>query len=164
MRRASEAPFPYGYPGMVCYIEQRGEQLIQCSSRPEIREAVQRALAGQSRIVAVWPGQYRSDLFLIDDLDALALAVGIERAEALPRGPVSFPDLAHHQQRFLINQLKASVGRAESAGYGMHSTTATGETEVEIAPYKRGSRLVGGGRWRWNAAKVGFEPVEVWPG
>lgn len=75
MRLASESPFPYGYPGRVCYIEQDGEAVSQIQGRDAIRCAVQRARAGQSRILAAWPGEYRTDLFLVDDLDALADAV-----------------------------------------------------------------------------------------
>lgn len=73
-RKASEAPFPYGYPGMVCYIEQTidGGALRQCSGRGEIRQAVRRARLGESRLFAVWPGQYSSDLFEIDELEHLA--------------------------------------------------------------------------------------------
>ena len=75
-RKASKAPFPYGYPGLVCYIEQYktdgGDEITQCSTRAEIRGAVRRSLAGQSRILAVWPGQWSSDLFEIDDIEALA--------------------------------------------------------------------------------------------
>ncbi|RSM60067.1 hypothetical protein DMB66_25620 [Actinoplanes sp. ATCC 53533] len=34
-------------------------------------------MAGTSRLFAVWPGDYSSDLFVIDDLDAYARAVGL---------------------------------------------------------------------------------------
>jgi hypothetical protein len=76
-QRASDVQyFPYGYPGGVCYIEQKGEHLTQCRTRPEIREAVARVRAGDSQLFAAWPGQYRTDLFLIDDIEALAAKVG----------------------------------------------------------------------------------------
>ncbi len=35
------------------------------------------AVAGASRLFAVWPGNWSSDLFAIDDLDAYVLAVGL---------------------------------------------------------------------------------------
>jgi len=73
-------PFPYGFPGKVCYIEQAGETFNQIGPRDEMRAAVRRALAGSCRIFAVWPGNYRSDLFLIDDIPALASATGVEQA------------------------------------------------------------------------------------
>lgn len=75
LKLASEHPFPYGYPGLVCYIRQYGTELTQLRTRDEAREAVRRAIEGNGRILAVWPGQYRSDLFLIDDLPALAQAI-----------------------------------------------------------------------------------------
>lgn len=75
MRRASESPFPYGYPGRVCYIEQAGTEVRQIVGRDGIREAVKRAQAGESVLLAAWPGQYRTDLFEVDDLDQLAEAV-----------------------------------------------------------------------------------------
>lgn len=80
MKLASEKQFPYGHPGTVCYIEQTGDELVQCRYRDDLRTAVRNALAGESRIIAVWPGRYRSDLFLLDDLHALAGAVGVEPA------------------------------------------------------------------------------------
>jgi hypothetical protein len=56
-RKASEAPFPYGYPGLICYIEQYknggGDQITQCSTRGELRQAINRARIGHSRILAV---------------------------------------------------------------------------------------------------------------
>jgi len=78
MRKASEAPFPYGYPGLVCYIELRDGEMSQCFKRDDLREAVRRGQAKVSRLFAVWPGQYASDLFVIDDLDALASKVGVD--------------------------------------------------------------------------------------
>ena len=65
--------FPYGYPGMVCYIEAPASGgLRHIDGRTTMREAVKRAQRGESRIYAAWPGQYRTHLFFIDDLDALA--------------------------------------------------------------------------------------------
>ncbi|MDT0438999.1 MULTISPECIES: hypothetical protein [Streptomyces] len=41
------------------------------------RAAYERAVAGKSRLFAVWPGQWSSDLFEVDDLDEFAKAHGI---------------------------------------------------------------------------------------
>jgi hypothetical protein len=71
MRKASEAPFPYASK-LVCYFEQRGSDLAQLGAKSEIRDAIRRARSGSSTIFAVWPGQWKSDLFVIDDLDRLA--------------------------------------------------------------------------------------------
>jgi len=45
------------------------------------RGAYERVLAGRSRLYAVWPGQWSSDHFVIDDLDEYARAVGIVHDE-----------------------------------------------------------------------------------
>lgn len=78
MKLASEAPFPYGWPGRVLYIEQDIHgALIQLRTRPEMRGAVDRACGDESQILAAWPGQHRTDLFLIDKPDLLAAAIGL---------------------------------------------------------------------------------------
>ena len=45
---------------------------IQLSTVGEKRSAYINAQAGISKIFAVWPGRWRSDLFIIDDLDAFS--------------------------------------------------------------------------------------------
>jgi hypothetical protein len=77
MRAASEAPFPYGWPKSVCYFEILGGQPKQLYTRDEVREAVSMALQGRTTLYAVWPGQYRSDLFWIDKPELLAEAIGL---------------------------------------------------------------------------------------
>ena len=67
--------FPYKSQ-RCCFIEQSGEELGQLRSMDDKRAAVHRAVAGDSRILAVWPGEYRSDLFWLDDLTSFALALG----------------------------------------------------------------------------------------
>ena len=44
-------------------------ELTQLFTRQQRLDACMNAKTGKSKIVAVWPGQYRSDLFIIDDLD-----------------------------------------------------------------------------------------------
>lgn len=77
-RLASENDFPYGYPGFVCYIEVRDGEIRQCRQRDALRDAVRRAVSGESVIYAVWPGQHRADLFRVDDLPALARRIKVE--------------------------------------------------------------------------------------
>lgn len=73
-RPASEAPFPYTSQ-RVCYIERHPNGMLhQIRTKAQMTAAVQMAKDGEIDIVAVWPGEYRSDLFVIDDLDALAAA------------------------------------------------------------------------------------------
>jgi hypothetical protein len=49
-------------------------------TRDEMRAAVKAAQLGLLLIYAVWPGQWRTDLFLVDDVDVLAAELGIEGA------------------------------------------------------------------------------------
>lgn len=65
--------FPYTSP-TTCYIEVAADGTV---SHGAGAEACSRAKAGASRLFAVWPGQYRSDLFAIDDLDEYARAIGV---------------------------------------------------------------------------------------
>jgi len=44
----------------------------QLSTKNEKFQAYLNAKAGVSKILAVWPGQWRSDLFIVDDLDSFA--------------------------------------------------------------------------------------------
>ncbi len=78
MRIASEEKwFPYASK-LVCYIEVTpAGEVRQISSKSEKREAAVNAFAGKSQIYAVWPGQWRSDLFLIDDLEAFSEKNGL---------------------------------------------------------------------------------------
>jgi hypothetical protein len=75
LRYASHSPdFPYTLP-TVCYLEVRSDGSVH-SPPPDGVEA--RVRASESRLYAVWPGKYRSDLFLIDDLDDYEKALGIQ--------------------------------------------------------------------------------------
>jgi hypothetical protein len=76
MRLASEAPFPYGWPGKVCYFT-LDPLLTSVRDRDGMRAAVRAALAGDVEIYAAWPGQYRTDLFHIDQPQRLAEAIGV---------------------------------------------------------------------------------------
>lgn len=71
MRSAKETEyFPYKSK-LLCYIEvfPNGE-VKQLKSITEKREAFYNARGKRSNVYAVWPGEWRSDLFIIDDLDA----------------------------------------------------------------------------------------------
>lgn len=76
-RNSSEVnSFPYGFTGKLCYIEHVvGKPPEQVAGRPALREALRRATCKDSTLYAAWPGQYRTDLFLIDRLDLLAAAI-----------------------------------------------------------------------------------------
>jgi len=64
---------PYDLP-TVCFIEVSNTGEVTFGN--DIA-AYERALRGESRLYAVWPGKYSSDLFLIDDLDEYARGRGI---------------------------------------------------------------------------------------
>lgn len=79
MRSAKETGcFPYSSK-LVCYIEVRksGEVQQVPNSKTGISNAYDNVKNGNAVLYAVWPGNWRSDLFIIDDLDALAEAFGI---------------------------------------------------------------------------------------
>jgi hypothetical protein len=65
--------FPYRLQTM-CYVEVLSDGTVYWGGG---RESYQRAVAGKSRLFAVWPGEWSSHLFRIDDLDEYARAVGI---------------------------------------------------------------------------------------
>lgn len=83
MRSAKESDnFPYSM-NTICYFEvdKNGNVLPvphkNKSDRPTVLEAYQRAINKTTTLYAVWPGNWRSDLFIIDDLDAFAKGLGL---------------------------------------------------------------------------------------
>ncbi|THA62337.1 hypothetical protein E6P78_23280 [Streptomyces sp. A0958] len=66
--------FPYT-ARTTCYIEVHDDGRV---THGNDRAAYERAVAGKSRLFAVWPGEWSSDLFMIDDLDEYAKAQGIK--------------------------------------------------------------------------------------
>ena len=69
--------FPYTLSTM-CYIEVAKDGSVTWGSA---RESYERALTGDSTLYAVWPGQWSSHLFVIDDLDQYARGLGIRHDE-----------------------------------------------------------------------------------
>ena len=71
MRKASEQEyFPYGSK-LVCYIELTKDNEIKQIQNyvQDKRDIYYRVKNDGSKLYAVWPGQYRSDLFEIDDIE-----------------------------------------------------------------------------------------------
>lgn len=61
--------FPYRSK-TVCFMQlSPNGELKQLTDRKEKCDAYLEAKLGNCQIVAVWPGQWRSDLFIIDDLE-----------------------------------------------------------------------------------------------
>ena len=75
MRSTKEAGcFPYG-SNTVCFMEVSANgEIKQLTNHTVKRNAYMNALSGTSKIYAVWPGRWRSDLFIIDDLAAFCIA------------------------------------------------------------------------------------------
>lgn len=74
-RSASAAPFPYGMPGRCCYFEIVDNAPRHLHYVDDMRDATRRAVAGETTLYAAWPGQYRTDLFVIDKPELLAEAI-----------------------------------------------------------------------------------------
>ena len=72
-RSAKTNPFPYR-GSLVCYLslDAAGSLTQVGHDFSSAAEAYRRAAAGEIRLYAVWPGEYSSDLFEIDDLNAFA--------------------------------------------------------------------------------------------
>ncbi|MBC8587745.1 hypothetical protein [Paratissierella segnis] len=77
MRSAKENNFPYKM-STICYFEvDKDGNVSQIphknkSDRARLLEVYQRAIDKTITLYAVWPGNWSSDLFIIDDLDAFA--------------------------------------------------------------------------------------------
>lgn len=82
VRLSSETRFPHSWPAQVCYFELNNGALLWLKTRDETREAVRRAITGITQLYAAWPGQYRTDLFLIDDVAKMADELKIDTKAA----------------------------------------------------------------------------------
>lgn len=75
--------FPYT-SRTTCYIEVHKDGDVTHGAD---RAAYERAVTGESRLYAVWPGEWSSHLFVIDDLDEYARA----RRAAVPASACAAP-------------------------------------------------------------------------
>ncbi|WLQ34666.1 hypothetical protein P8A18_15025 [Streptomyces castrisilvae] len=74
---AEGTKFPYQL-GTMCYIEVHKDGSV---THGHDAQTYRRVLAGDSQLYAVWPGEWSSHLFVIDDLDEYAKALGIVHDE-----------------------------------------------------------------------------------
>lgn len=76
LRQASQQDwFPYKAIGPRSYYTVSADGVFnQLRAVGELRGAIQQAKEGKVALLAVWTGQYNSDLFFIDDLDAIESA------------------------------------------------------------------------------------------
>jgi len=90
MRSAKEQDyFPYTMP-TVCYIFVDNDGVVKQVPHvtDDIRQAYCDVVNGSGTLYAVWPGKYRSDIFIIDDLDAFAVGFGLVPSAAKDEGHV----------------------------------------------------------------------------
>ncbi len=72
MRKASEVEYGFPYNSkLVCYIEYTKDKEIKQvpNYAQEKRDVYYRVKNEGSKLYAVWPGNYSSDLFEIDDIE-----------------------------------------------------------------------------------------------
>ncbi len=82
MRSAKDNDFPYRM-STVCYFEVYNDGKVNQVRHKNkcdldgVLEALKRAESGITTLYAVWPGNWSSDLFIIDDLDEFANSFGL---------------------------------------------------------------------------------------
>lgn len=78
MRSAKETGcFPYRSK-LVCFMELSEDgEIHQLKDIGDKRRAYYNAIDGKSKILAVWPGNWRSDLFIIDDLSEYGASLNL---------------------------------------------------------------------------------------
>lgn len=114
IRLSSEAPFPHCWDQKLCYFELRDGEVTKPQGRNSVRDAVRRAHAGESLLFCAWPGQWRTDLFVIDDLENAAEALGVDLSV-----PVWTPPTPEEE--------------AKSTWRGIHIWAGVGDSVEEIA-------------------------------
>lgn len=160
MKSAKEVGvFPYKGK-TVCYfaVDMQGN-VSQIRYLDQMAEAYARAVKQEIKIYAVWPGNYRSDLFEIDDLNAFADAFGVERPDnhkhditsALSSGDdgkstYAYVDIifncgceiSENNIRKIANDLKLQKGWDVTTSTGFSSGTSGGQTRYTVK-VRRGS-------------------------
>lgn len=82
MRKISnESDIPY-LAESIRYYEARGNELHELNQDETLlREAYMRVKSGESRLYFTWHGQYKTDMFEVDDPLPLGLAYGFEASD-----------------------------------------------------------------------------------
>lgn len=75
MRKASEAPIPWKSPLVV--LLHIGADTVTAASSIGGKRSLLREAAPGDLILAAWPGDYRQDTFVVDNLDVARAAFGI---------------------------------------------------------------------------------------
>lgn len=157
MRSAKETEFfPYT-SNTLCYIEVGKDgnvNQVHCAKEDMI-SAYKKIVSGTAILYAVWPGKYRSDLFIIDDPHALANAFCIEpqeqhiheikyRMSDIDDGKSMYANidlefkcgckLDSSNIKRIANDLNKQLGwvMATSTGFGSHYDVITGRVEYSV--------------------------------
>lgn len=132
IRKTSETDiaFPHGWDGGLCYFEIEKGELLWTKGRNEIRDAVRRAHAKKSQLYCAWPGRYRTDLFLVDDLKAAAKALGVDLS--FPARSAWVPPTPEEQAKSRWRRIHIRTGAGDSVEEVMRRLECTAE-EVEAA-------------------------------
>lgn len=79
MRKVSEnREFPF-LSESLCYYELANNHLIDLARNENLlRDAYNRAKNAESKLYVTWHGNYRTDMFELDDLDSFSQAFGFE--------------------------------------------------------------------------------------
>lgn len=82
MRKVSnENDIPYLFESIRYYEAYNNELRELNQDRTLLSEAYARAKSGASKIYFTWHGQYRTDMFEVDDLPSFGLAYGFEQSD-----------------------------------------------------------------------------------
>lgn len=93
------AEFPYRLSTM-CYLEVRPDGAVSFGIESD---SYKRAVAGESRLYAVWPGKWSSELYAIDNIHEFARAFGIVNDQ----DRTGLAD-HEHQVRWSVSQFEAN--------------------------------------------------------
>lgn len=150
IRLSSEAPFPHCWDTKLCYFELRGGEVIKPQGRNAVRDAVRRAHSGESLLFCAWPGQWRTDLFVIDDLENAAKALGVDLTV-----PVWAPPTPEEQAKAQWRgvHIWAGVGHSvEEIARRFKCTTEEVEAALAVEPNEEEARDIAGNAKRIRTA------------
>ena len=135
-RSAKANPFPYR-GSLVCYLslDAAGSLTQVGHDFSSAAEAYRRAAAGEIRLYAVWPGEYSSDLFEIDDLNAFADAFGVER-----------PDPHVHDLAWTLSLMDDGTSRYANVNVVFRCGCTLSKQNIKSSPTTCAARWVG--MWR----------------
>lgn len=112
MRKVSECKeFPYK-ERTTCYIfvEKYGDVKQVTSNKTGIEEIKEDLLNNKGKLYAVWPGNYSSDLFFVDDTKALLMAFGLYKSEHTHNVKWSISEFDDGKQMYATVDCKLNCG------------------------------------------------------